>query len=355
MAWDVVLIASLLCGGLILSKGEGALAASSATLELRSATQAPSSLESLRPFGLDQGLQQTRNVHRSSHSQGAGTTAVRHTKGAQEQLFSEAKARELRVGIDRGGGGKDVVQLILIDPAGREEVVPISRGLEDGVLLSQWDEDDALLIESELQEKAGAYYRLPSTRDELLAELSLPKSSVLSELEMMDLLAVQIERQLGTTPATSAFLLEQMDLRRQREAVAEGQDAAAAVEFDFDELERDLHSMYVGLSTSDSSESQDAPTSGSVAATESLGGASSLGSVNSSTIRELIVGALGGRGRGLMERKEKQADPIRIEASLAIQNSNSTKSESLRITTPLRSLTSPAVIEADGNSISTSL
>jgi hypothetical protein len=254
---------------------------------------------------------------------------------AQPHLFSGARAREIRVGQERG-----MAQLILIDSTGRELILPVTRGLEDGVLLAQWDEDDALLIESELQEKVGAYYRLPATSDELLSELGLPRSSSLSESELKDLLAVQIERQLGTTPATSAFLLEQMELRRQREAVAEGASGSESVEFDFDELERDLLNMQVA----DSSPVAQPPLS------QSAGAPSGPEShVNSVRVREALLASV---GRGLANDfvfPHVGTEPIRIGAETS--NSNwSFKFESL-----LNSGVSPTVVEAHRDSISTGL
>ncbi len=254
----------------------------------------------------------------------------------QPQLFSGAKAREIRVGQERG-----VAQLILIDSMGREQILPVTRGLEDGVLLAQWDEDDALLIESELQEKAGAYYRLPATRDELLAELGLPRTSSLSEGELMDLLAVQIERQLGTTPATSAFLLEQMELRRQREAVAEGSSGSESVEFDFDELERDLLNMQVA-----DSQAADPPLGQSA---ETSSGPESH--INSARVREALLASV---GRGLTYDfifPQVAAEAMRSQA----ESLNLNLSWSFTFESVLNSRVSPTVVEAHRDSISTSL
>ena len=274
---------------------------------------------------------------------------VTNDDAGEPRLFVEAKAREIRVGLEKG-----IVQLILVDSAGRESILPVSRGLEDGVLLSQWDEDDALLIESELQERNGAYYRLPATRQELLAELGLPKSAVLSNLEVMELVAVQIERQLSTTAATSNFLLEQMELSRQREAVADGFEAENSADFDFDELERDLGNMsFVASNVAevDSREAQQPQAQKSQS--------SKLGLANSSLIREVMVDVL------KVPQLKVSLDHVVTQESLSLGLRTSSILSGFAfntfenknrpwISSPLRKLTSPAVVEADRDSISTS-
>jgi hypothetical protein len=105
----------------------------------------------------------------------------------------------------------------------RTSVLASSR-IEDSVLLEQIDEDDAMLLEREVQELSGARYELPKTRSEVKKLVGFPESAEVASEDWIEMIRVHAEMTLSLSKNASRFLLEQMGLASSRAAAT----AAAA-------------------------------------------------------------------------------------------------------------------------------
>ncbi|CAN5626909.1 hypothetical protein BH10BDE1_BH10BDE1_09850 [soil metagenome] len=87
-----------------------------------------------------------------------------------------------------------------------------SARIEDSVLLEQIDENDAMLLEREVQDLSGARYELPKTRAEVKKVVGFPDSAEVASDDWIEMLRVHAEMTLSLSQNASQFLLEQMGL-----------------------------------------------------------------------------------------------------------------------------------------------
>lgn len=87
-----------------------------------------------------------------------------------------------------------------------------STRIEDSVLLDEIDEDDAMLLEREVQELSGARYELPTSRREITRLLGFPDGAEVAKEDWIQMLKVHVEMTLSLSANASQFLLEQLGL-----------------------------------------------------------------------------------------------------------------------------------------------
>lgn len=93
-----------------------------------------------------------------------------------------------------------------------QNAVLVEGRLEDAAANNQIDENQAMLVEQELNELAGASYQLPESRAELMAFLGFPDGAEISDQDWVEMLRVHAEMSLSVSAETSRFLLSQIGI-----------------------------------------------------------------------------------------------------------------------------------------------
>lgn len=118
----------------------------------------------------------------------------------------------------------------------RTSLIASSR-IEDAVANEEIDEDDALLLEHEVQELAGVRYEIPTSRREITKFLGFPENIEIADSDWVEMIRVHAERTASMSAAASGFLLEQLGLSSGADLQAKAEPSSKRDEISEDKKE----------------------------------------------------------------------------------------------------------------------